>query len=175
MRKELKSFITRRILWSVLIALLLSVAAIILIGDRVKAEAEEVKKKNNIIESYKSKDQVLDRLKSDYEIIEGEYDQFMNLFPSEDNLIDFVKEIEKIAELSGNNQTIAISDKVVEERDFKVLPIVINLEGSYDQLEEYLVMLENLAYFTQIDVIEYITEEKDGKLNTIIKIKLIVR
>jgi len=45
MRRELKSFITKRILWSVLIALLLSVASIILIGDRVKAEAEEVKKK----------------------------------------------------------------------------------------------------------------------------------
>lgn len=174
MRKELRSYIIKRLFWSVLFAVLLTAVSLVLLKGYVVRGAESVKDKNNIIQSFESKDKVLEGLEADYQIIEGEYDEFFKLFPEKNQIVNYVQEIETIAEMSGNIQTIAISDTIVEEKDFNVLPVVINLEGTPEQLHEYLKLMEDLAYFTIVDVIEYKKDEDGEKINTIIKSKLIV-
>jgi len=79
-------------------------------------------------------------IKKTLEITEGERDQLSSYFVSGDSVVSFIERIEGYA--LKTNTTIVISSVDIDE-DLKVLNLTLSTSGSFQDLYQLLVLLEN--------------------------------
>lgn len=80
-----------------------------------------------------------------------------NIFIKQDSLIDFITELEEIAEKYDFKQNIELKEDIIDQDSSKLIheiPILINLEGRLENLLSYLLKIENTDYYININSLE---------------------
>ena len=109
--------------------------------------------------------------------VEEKIEDIDNIFVDKDKGLEFIKALEDLAEKNNVIQKINISidDKVFED-DFKKIPIQLFLQGNLDDQANYLVGLEAMEYYINVDSIDIssVTPGKDEVVNASNYISLLI-
>ena len=127
---------------------------------------EIVDKKQKIERLNKQSDQI-DSIRMGYEYIQEEMDRASDLIVNYPDIIDFIVEIENIAEKSKVDLDISVSNKEGESlnNDLSVVGYGIMATGDFNNLMRFLVYLENLRYLNKVENIRVYYENRN-KNNT---------
>lgn len=139
------------------IFLILLVFVVVIIGlllfcisplvNKIKALSSELEENNKIIVSYKEKgSNYLAWIKDEYENVELEVLRINSSFIDSDKVIDFILAIEQAAALTSNYQEI----EEIDSSEQGVLSFQVSLWGNFSNLVKFLVLVENMNYFTEI-------------------------
>lgn len=119
-----------------------------------------------------------DILLQQYTDLEGYIHQVSQSLPENfSQFATFTQELSTIASQSGQKITLASEDKPKEEKHSfgteKIVPVTIELNGTYPSLVDYLSKLNQIPYYFEIT--EFLIEAKATGVNTTIKLNLFVR
>lgn len=85
--------------------------------------------------------------------IVGEKQKIDSVFLDKENIINFIENLESIADKTG--ASIKISSININNQDKKGLSLQFKLAGNFNQLFQYLVLLENLPYLIDIERVDF--------------------
>jgi len=118
-----------------------------------------LKKENNFIKEEQQKILVNDKklensgsLKVLMNEIINEKQKIDSAFLNEGSIVNFVEKLESIAGKTG--AAIKIGNINIDNQDKKGLSLQFNITGNFNQLFQYLILLENLPYLINIEKME---------------------
>ena len=145
---SLKSRIHLTLAILVIAVIILLVFLDIPLVKKIKTSSANIKEKNNLLASYEEKGgDYLTRLRNEYVESEPRISETRISFVESGKVIDFILALEQIAVLTGNYQEI----RETTSKEKNILPFQISLWGSFPNLIRFLVQLENMKYFINVD------------------------
>jgi len=146
------------------------VVAIFYVGNSyliktVKSLSLEVVDKKQKIKKLNQQSDQIDDVRTGYNYIQKETDEVSNLIVSYQDIIDFIIEIERVAEKSEVNLEISVLKKEREylNNDLSFVSYNLKAEGDFDNLMSFLMYLENLKYLNKIENIRIYYDGEDKK------------
>ena len=123
---------------------------------------EIVDKKQKIERLNKQSDQI-NSIRMGYEYIQGEMNRTSDLIVNYPDIIDFIIEIENVAEKSKVDLDISVSNKEGESlnNDLSVVGYGIMATGDFNSIMRFLVYLENLRYLNKVENIRVYYESRN--------------
>ena len=127
---------------------------------------EAVDNKQKIEKLNKQSDQI-DSIRIGYKYMQEEMNKTSDLIVNYPDIIDFIVEIENVAEKSEVDLDISVSNKEGESlnNDLSVVGYGIIATGDFNNLMRFLVYLENLRYLNKVENIRVYYESRN-KNNT---------
>lgn len=133
-----------------------------LIGQ-VSLKADKIQENIMDRESQAKRMAELSKLKEQFEMVEREENK-IKVFLTKERAIDLIKNLESLADKTGNKISIEIDEKsqVVSEKDaknpgimddlpkFNFMKLKITLTGSYNGMVNFMTKLENLDYYSDV-------------------------
>lgn len=140
------------IIFGLLICLVLTVVISPLI-NRVKENSQTFQEKQRILFILKEKQDYLNQLQVDAQISQEYLEKIKGVFLQPEKAIDFITSLENIAWLTANQQEIQILGSTKEEEQTKrpSLSFQLSLWGNFPNLMRFLIELENMDYFVQVE------------------------
>lgn len=169
----------------------------------INSKIVDIKKSKLKLAQLENKEKNVGKLEKDYKEVTQRSKYLYSAIPTEKGIIDFIKELEKIAASTHNDQALSLGvdekeelgtfiseEKPVEteekeRKDF--IEYQINLTGPFHNLMKYIVYFEHLKYYTDITSLEIkvatpqsgaIEDEKEipkGTLKTTLNAKVYIR
>ena len=134
------------------------VAAIFYVGnfylvETVKGLSLEIIDKKQKIERLNEQSEQIDSIRTGYEYIQKETDKVSDLIVNYPDIIDFIIEIESVAEKNGVDLNVSVSNKDGGSLgdNLSFVGYSINAAGDFDSLMHFLVCLENLKYLNKVE------------------------
>jgi Tfp pilus assembly protein PilO len=137
-------------------------AVLFFLGIQINQLAGRISDINNKAEAIRVKENSKQDLIRDSEITKDVLPILTKALPSEDNLIDFIADLENLAQVTGCKQELSFAEAEVstiqegENVAYKKkttkdnIEFTITLEGSFTSLKNYLSGLEDLPYIIEI-------------------------
>jgi type IV pilus assembly protein PilO len=126
--------------------------------ERTQKEAREAQLEQTVAE--------LENVRRDAPSIERQILEYSKRLPSEDEIPTLVVQIEQIAE-EANVTQLSIRPGSPEAPpgggDFSRIPITMSFEGTYEELQDFLLRLRNLARLVTVNEVNYESAEKGGE------------
>ena len=141
---------------------------------------EVVDKKQKIERLDKQSDQISD-IRIGYQYIEEEAEKVSALIISYPDIIDFIVEIENVAEKSGVDLKINVSDKEGEDlnNNLSFVGYSVKATGDFDNLMHFLTHLENFRYLNKIEDVRMYYNNKNkveaSEINLDVSLKVYVK
>ena len=146
------------------------VVAIFYIGnfylvEAVKGLSLEIIDKKQKIEGLNRQSDQIDSIRAGYEHIQKETDKASNLIVNYPNIIDFIIEVENVAEENGIDLNVSVSNKDGESisNDLSFVGYSIKAAGDFDNIMHFLVCLENLRYLNKVENVRIYYSSEDKK------------
>ncbi len=135
--------------------------------QKINKESNEfVERRNKIQEiQFLSKTEVM--LKKDYAKVKDYLDKIIYFLPTEDNTVEIVAFLEKIAKTTENSQKITIGETRLYKEDLRKIDCRVELSGNLSSFLKYCQEFEKSPYFLNIENIELTGAkglEKSGKM-----------
>jgi len=139
-------------IFSSIVVALFYVGNFYLIETVKKSSLEIVDKKQKIEKLNKQSDQI-DSIRAGYKYMQEEMDEVSGLIVDYSDVIDFIIEVENVAEKSEVELDINVSNKEGEylNNDLSFVGYNVEATGDFDKLMRFLVYLENLKYLNKVE------------------------
>lgn len=134
--------------------------------ESVKNLSLEIVGKKQEIEKLNEQSEQINSIRTGYKYIQEEVEKVSDLIVNYQDIIEFIVEVENIAEENGVGLNISASSKEGESLRNNLSYISYNIKalGNFDNLMHFLACLENLKYFNNVENIRvYYNDE--GKKN----------
>ena len=175
MEKIIKKYINNWLVIIVTVLIVVIVLGLLLIKPRVERESRAVKELKSNLAALEQQDANLIRLKNDYQSVESEADEFFKILPRQEEVIDFIEQLDIIASRAGLNQTSSVAEAMEQDNNLLYLPVAITLEGSVNDFGTYLSLYDQLAYQSSIESINYSKAFDRDKMSARLEINLYIR
>ena len=131
--------------------------------ETVKSLSLEIVDKKQKIERLNKQSDQIDSIRMGYEYIQEEMDRASDLIVNYPDIIDFIVEIENVAEKSEVDLDISVSNKKGESlnNDLSVVGYGIMATGDFNSIMRFLVYLENLRYLNKVENIRVYYESRN--------------
>ena len=131
--------------------------------ETVKSLSLEIVDKKQKIERLNKQSDQIDSIRMGYEYIQEEMDRASDLIVNYPDIIDFIVEIENVAEKSKVDLDISVSNKEGESlnNDLSVVGYGIMATGDFNSIMRFLVYLENLRYLNKVENIRVYYESRN--------------
>lgn len=124
--------------------------------------------RDNIIEKKIDKEKIINReknisiLSNKLKKIEPKIEKINNIFINQSRRREFIGTLEEVAIKSNvNNPIITPLDNQKEQGAYQEIPLTISAEGTYDNIIHYLLELEKMNYYINIQSLEIISSSKN--------------
>lgn len=151
-----------------LLALFSVMVGLFYVGDfylvkAVKNSSAEIVEKKQEIERLKEQNSQINSIRTGYKHMQKEMDEISNLTVDYSDIIKFIIEIENIAKENEVNLNINVSDKEGESLSGNLSSVGYNLKasGDFNGLMRFLIHLENLKYYNDIESINMFYDNKN--------------
>lgn len=133
--------------------------------ETVKSLSLEVVDKKQKIERLNKQSSQIGSIRTGYEYIEKEAKKVSGLVVNYPDIIDFIVEIENVAEKSGVDLEINVSNKEGEylNDNLSFVGYSVKAMGDFDNLMHFLTHLENFKYLNKIENVKMYYDSGDGK------------
>jgi len=147
----------------ILIILVLSVLAIFLIVyfiiiprvNFIKEKGEEIVERRQFLEEQYIKAKKFREDNQDMQLVDEDIDKLDEVFVKYDNDLEFIETLEGVALENNIDQKISLnSTKSEEEKDFEKIRLEISAEGDFFNIMNYLIDLEILSYYININSLD---------------------
>lgn len=109
----------------------------------------------------------LEEIQSRAPEIERELLELSRRVPEQPEIPTLVVQVQEIAEEAGVTQLLVQPEDPTEPEDggdYTVVPVTMSFEGTYDQLQDFLLRLRNLTRLVTVETIVYeVAEEEEGE------------
>lgn len=140
--------------------LLFSLVVAYFLSSNTRAKERLLPKKQDQISLVEEKIKNANLLEKKLTNIREEHAELKLMFIKKDNIVDFIKNIEYLAEKAN----IELKIKKIDIPEKNGSPyFTLNTEGSFDNTYYYILLLENNSYYTKLDEAHMWKTEKDGK------------
>jgi hypothetical protein len=146
--------------------------------ETVKSLSLEVIGKKQAIEKLNKQSDQIGSIRTGYKYMQAEMDKVSDLVVNYSDIAGFIVEVENAAEKSKVDLDISVSDKERKSLDNNLSYINYNIKasGRFDDLMHFLVYMENLKYFNNVENIgvcrgsggKNFTDSDEADLNKII-------
>jgi len=136
-------------------------------SQKINKESNEFVEKRKAIKDIQSLSEVEIRLKKDYAQVKDYLDKVIYFLPTEDNTVEIVTFLEKIAEITENSQKIIIGDTKPYKENLRKIDCRIELSGNLSSFLKYCQEFEKSSYFLNMQNIQLIGAKglaKEGKM-----------
>lgn len=138
---------------SVILVLILAGESFVLV-KKIRDKAKQIEDQLNELALVKQNQNYKQKLEAKYEEIKDNIEKTKNGFLKNGQAIDFIETLENIAQLTGNKYEINIASS--EKSDaFPTLGFRVSLWGNFPQTLHYLTRLENMAYWTRVNSLQF--------------------
>ncbi len=149
-------------------SVILSVIVLLLVGGliyftvtKIKSYSRDLQAKQNLIYLTNQQIQVGNETLKNWKEIEPNLDKVENALPSPDDLLGYLGFLESIAATSGVEQTVKMQSQDQQQKKPQNIPgqenkngssvaHTIDLKGNFEQIANYISLLEKAPYFIQI-------------------------
>ena len=143
--------------------------------SQIKNDGLELSQKKQDSDNFSKNYQTLESAQKNYQAAQNEIYALPAWLPPGDAL-KFIMLIEKIAQATGNSQSVSASTDN-QAATTPTLDFQVNLNGDFPSLIKFLTYLENAPYYNNVNSIQaqrLSTKEKagNGNLNTVLKISV---
>jgi len=132
----------------------------------IKAIKNEIEEQRIDLEIKYKKGQSLKKLSENLKTVEPQIAKLDKIFINEDTALDFITTMEKIANDNRVAQNMnLLSSKSAKKNGYKKMPLQITAKGDFVNLLNYLIDLEALDYYVNVNSLEMTSFEQAGKGN----------
>lgn len=133
--------------------------------ETVKSLSLEIVDKKQKIEKLNKQSEQIDNIRTGYKYMQEEMNEVSGLIVNYSDIIDFIIEVENVAEKSEVELNISVSNKEGEYLNGSLSFVSYNLEavGSFDNLMCFLVYLENLKYLNEVENMRIYYDSEDKR------------
>ena len=149
--------------------------------ETVKSLSLEVVDKKQKIERLDRQSGQISDIRIGYQYIEEEAEKVSALIISYPDIIDFIVEIENVAEKSRVDLEISVSDKEGEDlnNNLSFVGYSVKATGDFDNLMHFLMRLENFKYLNKVENVRMYYDNKNkvkaGEINLDVSLKVYVK
>ena len=149
--------------------------------ETVKSLSLEVVDKKQKIERLDRQSGQISDIRIGYQYIEEEAEKVSALIISYPDIIDFIVEIENVAEKSKVDLEISVSDKEGEDlnNNLSFVGYSVKATGDFDNLMHFLMRLENFKYLNKVENVRMYYDNKNkvkaGEINLDVSLKVYVK
>jgi Tfp pilus assembly protein PilO len=144
---------------------LIAVAAIVFLMGRLELKAQEVKRLRSLHLGGASNQDPFSTLSAEIEGSETKVNELVSYFPDSQGLIAFVGEIDKLkAEGVVTNFSFAKEEPIKDKTGALGLPVVIDLRGTWPQIDSALGRIMSLPYFIRTIRVDAAPSQEDSSL-----------
>jgi hypothetical protein len=168
----------RKKIYLKIVILIIAIALLIFFGIRpifsqINQTSQKIQETQFILSEFNQQKKYLESLKNDSEKIEKENIILSQILIEPQNIVNFIIALERIADATENQMEISVvapqkentlntsAQKSVPKDEFYNVPFNLSLEGKFNSLINFLVLLENMEYYVDVDSIniEGMTEQ----------------
>ncbi len=168
----------RKKIYLKILILIIAIAVLIFfvirpIFSKIDQTSQRIQETQFILSEFDQQKKYLESLENDSENIEKENIVLSQVLIEPQNIVNFIIALEKIADVTENQMEINVvapqkentlnisTQQPVSKNEFYNVPFNLNLEGKFNSLMDFLVLLENMEYYVDVDSIniEAITEQ----------------
>lgn len=163
MNRDLLKKILRQAMGAIMFVLV-SLAVCFYIAGRINQISADVADKKDMLFLSQNSQEQFTLLKEDYQKISPYLEKVNNMFPSSENLLPFISEMESLATTSGVLQSFKFESaglQSVPDLNLNKIAFNIMLNGNMPQLLAYLNSIEKASYFLQISSLS-VTASQQG-------------
>ena len=133
--------------------------------ETVKSLSLEIIDKKQKIEKLNKQSEQIDSIRTGYKYMQEEMNEVSGLIVNYSDIIDFIIEVENVAEKSEVELNISVSNKEGEYLNDSLSFVSYNLEavGDFDNLMRFLVYLENLKYLNEVENMRIYYDSEDKR------------
>ena len=137
----------------------------------IREISSAIKREKEDLEIKYQKGQLIRKTTEDFEKAKPLGDKLLSIFIPANKELEFITTLEKISQEYGVKQKIDLkTEEIKEEKNIKILPLQLSLEGDFIQILKYLDKLNKLNYYFNVSTINFITNEKmTGEVKVIVK------
>ena len=149
--------------------------------ETVKSLSLEVVDKKQKIERLDRQSGQISDIRIGYQYIEEEAEKVSALIISYPDIIDFIVEIENVAEKSKVDLEISVSDKEGEDlnNNLSFVGYSVKATGDFDNLMHFLMRLENFKYLNKVENVRMYYDNKNkvkaSEINLDVSLKVYVK
>lgn len=136
--------------------------------ETVKSLSLEIIDKKQRIEKLNKQSEQIDSIRTGYKYMQEEMNEVSGLIVNYSDIIDFIIEVENVAEKSKVELNISVSNKEGEYLNNSLSFVGYNLEavGGFDNLMCFLIYLENLKYLNEVENMRIYYDSEDKRDST---------
>jgi len=154
-------------IFQIILILGISISLSFVFFQKINKESNEFVEKRKTIKEIQSLSETEVILKKDYTEVKDYLDKVIYFLPTEDNTVEIVAFLEKIAQLTENSQKIAIGDTKPYKENLSKIGCRVELSGNLSSFLKYCQEFEKSPYFLNMENIELIGVkglEKSGQM-----------
>ena len=168
----------RKKIYLKILILIIAIGVLIFFGinpifSKINQTSQKIQETQFILSEFDQQKKYLESLKNDSEKIKEENIILSQVLIEPQNIVNFIIALEKIADATENQMEInvitpkkkitpnASAQQPVQEDEFYNVPFNLSLEGKFNSLMDFLVLLENMEYYVDVGSIniEAMTEQ----------------
>lgn len=175
--KEAQKKLIKKIFLIGVLTLALFLLDFLYLRHQVVSSANVVTQKRTELESLKIQDNDIKDLRADYEKVIGKTDKIFNAIPSQDDVVNFINELETIAKRREVRQGIKVSSSIEDdvEDSLKTVEISLSLETSYANYINFMTDVYYLKYYHRITNIEFRRKVSSSDISVVVTLNLYVK
>ena len=148
------------------VVIFVAVLVIIFFSKQISKISHSIAEQRALSFVLEKRNETLEALRKDFEIIDGADDQIQGALPPADNILDFVSDLEDLGDTSSLNQTFAF-----ESPNNSVINYSISISADIFSFIKYLKDFEKLPYFTSITGMNLSAPHGDWNGNSVISLR----
>ena len=168
----------RKKIYLKILILIIAIAVLIFFGIRpifsqINQISQKIQETQFILSEFDQQKKYLEGLKNDSEKIKEENIILSQVLIEPQNIVNFIIALEKIADTTENQMEISVvaskkenvlnnpAQQSASKDEFYNVPFNLSLEGKFNSLMDFLVLLENMEYYVDVNSIniEAMTEQ----------------
>lgn len=167
----------KKIYFEILI-LIIAIAVLSFFGVRpifskINQTSQKIQETQFILSEFDQQKKYLENLENDSEKIKKENIVLSQILIEPQNIVNFIIALERIADVTENQMEISVvapqkenmlnasTQQPVSKDEFYNVPFNLSLEGKFSSLMDFLILLENMEYYVDVESInvEAVTEQ----------------
>jgi hypothetical protein len=168
----------RKKIYLKILILIIAIAVLIFFGinpifSQINQTSQKIQETQFVLSEFDQQKKYLESLKNDSKKIEKENIILSQVLIDPQNIVNFIIALERIADITENQMEIGVvapqkenalnnsAQQLATKDEFCNVPFNLSLEGKFNSLMDFLVLLENMEYYVDVDSIniEAITEQ----------------
>ncbi len=160
----------RKKIYLKILILIIAIAILVFFGinpifSQINQISQKIQETQFILSEFDQQKKYLESLENDSEKIEKENIALSQVLIEPQNIVNFIIALERIADITENQMEISViapkkdntlnasTQQSVTKDEFYNVPFNLSLEGKFNSLMDFLVLLENMEYYVDVDSI----------------------